>query len=89
MSNRQHTLQKQTLAHVPMKNTAAKQIDATVGDVLRRLPGMSLTGPAGIAKDIRMRGMDKGYTQVLINGEPVFLSRPASCWHAVACRKVT
>ena len=45
--------------------------DATVGDVLRRLPGMSFTGPAGVTKDIRIRGLDKGYTQFLINGEPV------------------
>lgn len=45
--------------------------DATVGDVLRRLPGMSFTGPAGFTKDIRMRGLDKGYPQLLINGEPV------------------
>lgn len=45
--------------------------DATVGDVLRRLPGMSFTGPAGVAKDVRVRGLDKGYTQFLINGEPV------------------
>ena len=45
--------------------------DATVGDVLRRLPGMTSTGPAGVAKDIRMRGLDKGYTQFLINGEVV------------------
>jgi len=45
--------------------------DATVGDVLRRLPGMSFTGPAGVAKDVRMRGLEKGYTLFLINGEPV------------------
>lgn len=45
--------------------------DATVGDVLRRLPGISVTGPAGVTKDVRMRGLDKGYTQFLINGEPV------------------
>jgi len=45
--------------------------DATVGDVLRRLPGMTFTGPPGVAKDVRMRGLDKGYTQFLINGEPV------------------
>jgi outer membrane receptor for ferrienterochelin and colicins len=44
--------------------------DATVGDVLRRLPGMSFTGPAGVSKDVRIRGLDKGYTQFLINGEP-------------------
>ncbi|WP_303783652.1 TonB-dependent siderophore receptor [Azovibrio restrictus] len=45
--------------------------DATVGDVLRRLPGMTFTGPAGVTKDVRMRGLDKGYTQFLINGEPI------------------
>lgn len=45
--------------------------DATVGEVMRRLPGMGFTGPAGVAKDVRMRGMDKGYTQFMINGEPV------------------
>ncbi|MDP2371522.1 TonB-dependent receptor plug domain-containing protein [Rhodoferax sp.] len=45
--------------------------DATVGDVLRRLPGMTFTGPAGTPKDVRMRGLDKGYTLFLINGEPV------------------
>lgn len=44
--------------------------DATIGDVLRRLPGMSFTGPAGVTKDVRIRGLDKGYTQFLINGEP-------------------
>lgn len=45
--------------------------DATVGDVLRRLPGISFTGPAGVTKDVRLRGLDKGYSQFLINGEPV------------------
>jgi iron complex outermembrane receptor protein len=45
--------------------------DATVGDVLRRLPGVTFTGPAGVSKDARMRGLEKGYTQFLINGEMV------------------
>ena len=45
--------------------------DATVGDVLRRLPGVSFTGPAGVVKDARIRGLDKGYTQFLIDGQPV------------------
>lgn len=44
--------------------------DATVGDILKRLPGLTFTGPAGVTKDIRMRGLDKGYTQFYINGEP-------------------
>jgi outer membrane receptor for ferrienterochelin and colicins len=45
--------------------------DATVGDVLRRTVGMSFTGPAGVTKDVRMRGLEKGYTLYLINGEAV------------------
>lgn len=45
--------------------------DATVGDVLKRLPGVSFTGPAGVVKDARIRGLEKGYTLFLINGEPV------------------
>ena len=45
--------------------------DVSVGDILKRLPGTSFTGPAGVTKDVRMRGMDKGYTQFMINGEPV------------------
>lgn len=45
--------------------------DVSVGEVLKRLPGTSFTGPAGVAKDIRMRGLEKGYTQFMINGEPV------------------
>lgn len=45
--------------------------DVSVGDVLKRLSGISFTGPAGVTKDVRMRGLDKGYTQFMINGEPV------------------
>jgi iron complex outermembrane receptor protein len=47
-----------------------KTNDLTLGDFLRRQPGISFTGPAGNIKDIRMRGLDKGYTQILIDGEP-------------------
>ncbi|MDZ7855832.1 TonB-dependent receptor [Sphaerotilus sp.] len=47
-----------------------KTNDLTLGDFLRRQPGISFTGPAGNIKDIRMRGLDKGYTQILVDGEP-------------------
>lgn len=50
--------------------------DRTVGDVLRRLPGISYSGPPGVTKDVRMRGMDKGYTQILINGERMNSAKP-------------
>lgn len=45
--------------------------DVSVGDILKRLTGISFTGPAGVTKDVRMRGLEKGYTQFMINGEPV------------------
>jgi outer membrane receptor protein involved in Fe transport len=44
--------------------------DATIGDVLKRLPGITIGGVPGRGGDIRMRGMGSGYTQILLNGEP-------------------
>lgn len=44
--------------------------DTSVTDVLKRLPGISVTGAAGRAGgEIRMRGLGSGYTQILLNGE--------------------
>ena len=44
--------------------------DTTVTDVLKRLPGITVTGAAGRAGgEIRMRGLGSGYTQILLNGE--------------------
>lgn len=40
--------------------------DRTLADALRRLPGITVSDSAGI----RMRGLGKGYTQVLLNGQP-------------------
>lgn len=45
--------------------------ELTVGDYLRRLPSVTFTGPPGNPKDVCVRGMDKGYTEILIDGEPV------------------
>ncbi len=43
--------------------------DNNIGEVLKRLPGVSIGGRAGRGGEIRMRGMGAGYTQILINGE--------------------
>jgi outer membrane receptor protein involved in Fe transport len=44
--------------------------DTSVNDVLKRLPGITVTGAAGRSGgEIRMRGLGAGYTQILINGE--------------------
>jgi outer membrane receptor protein involved in Fe transport len=43
--------------------------DTNVLDVMRRIPGVTVTGARGRGGEIRMRGLGSGYTQVLVNGE--------------------
>jgi len=45
--------------------------DQRAGDVLKRLPGLFMGGPPGENKDVRLRGLDKEYTQILVDGERV------------------
>lgn len=45
--------------------------DATLGEVLKRLPGVTLGGAPGRGGAIRMRGLGSGYTQILLDGERV------------------
>ena len=47
-----------------------KNGDTTVGEVLKRLPGVTVGGVQGRGGDIRMRGLGSGYTQIMLNGEP-------------------
>ncbi len=61
------------------QSTAAKTIvgreeiermgDSNLGDVLKRLPGVTLSGAPGRGGEIRMRGLGGGYTQILVDGE--------------------
>jgi len=46
-----------------------KQGDATIAEVLKRLPGVTIGGAPGRGGAIRMRGLGNGYTQILIDGE--------------------
>jgi outer membrane receptor for ferrienterochelin and colicins len=43
--------------------------DTSVLDVLKRVPGVTVSGNGGRGSEVRMRGLGNGYTQVLINGE--------------------
>lgn len=43
--------------------------DSSLGDVIRRLPGVTQGGRPGRGGELRMRGMGGGYTQILIDGE--------------------
>ncbi len=45
--------------------------DTNLGDVMRRLPGVTQAGRPGRGGPVRMRGMAGGYTQMLLNGERV------------------
>jgi outer membrane receptor protein involved in Fe transport len=48
-----------------------RQGDLALSDVLKRLPGISISGTPGQGGAIQMRGLGNGYTQILLNGEPV------------------
>jgi iron complex outermembrane receptor protein len=61
-------------------STAAKMVfgreeldrngDTSIGEVLKRLPGVTMGGAPGRGGGgIRMRGLGSGYTQMLVNGE--------------------
>ena len=43
--------------------------DVNLLDVLKRLPGVTVSGSAGRGGEIRMQGLGGGYTQLLIDGE--------------------
>jgi len=43
--------------------------DTNLSEVLKRLPGISVTESKGRGAEIRMRGLGNGYTQILLNGQ--------------------
>ena len=45
--------------------------DSTLGDVLKRLPGVTIQGAPGRGGAIRLRGLGNGYTQILLDGQQV------------------
>lgn len=69
-----------TAAYDPRRDDRASRIvvrreeierygDASVPDVLKRIPGVSITVGSGGAQEVRMRGLAGGYTQILLDGE--------------------
>jgi len=45
--------------------------DTNVLDVMKRLPGVTVSGAGGRGSEIRLRGLGSGYTQILVNGDPM------------------
>lgn len=47
------------------------QVGGSAGDVLKLMPSVAMGGSPNHNRDIRFRGLGKGFTNVLINGKPV------------------
>jgi len=60
-----------TTAIVIQHEELVRQGDQSLSDALKRLPGISITGTPGQGGAISMRGLGNGYTQIMLNGEPV------------------
>lgn len=48
-----------------------RQGDSTLGEILKRLPGVTIGGAPGRGGQIRFRGLGAGYTQILLDGDRV------------------
>jgi iron complex outermembrane receptor protein len=48
-----------------------RQGDSNLGEILKRMPGITLGGAPGRGAGIRMRGLSQGYTQILLDGQRV------------------
>lgn len=48
-----------------------RQGDTRLSDALRRVPGVSVVSQGARGPEVRMAGLGGGYTQILLNGEPV------------------
>jgi len=65
----QQRAQSTTAAIVVTREEILRQGDASLTDVLKRQPGISIDGVPGKAA-IRMRGLGAGYVAILLNGLP-------------------
>jgi outer membrane receptor for ferrienterochelin and colicins len=45
--------------------------DSSLAAALRRVPGITVSSTSGRDVEIRLRGLGNGYTQILVNGDPV------------------
>lgn len=63
-------LQSTTTGIVVRRDELLRHGDATLADVLKRQPGITLDAGPGKAPALRMRGMGGGYVAILLNGVP-------------------
>jgi outer membrane receptor protein involved in Fe transport len=51
------------------RDEIVKYGDTNLLDVLKRVPGVTVSGNGGRGSEVRMRGLGAGYTQILLNGD--------------------
>lgn len=56
---------------VMTRDEILKYGDTNILDVMKRLPGVTVSGASGFGRgaEVRMRGLGSGYTQILLDGE--------------------
>jgi outer membrane receptor protein involved in Fe transport len=62
--------QSTTTAIIVNRDELLRHGDASLADVLKRQPGITLDGAPGKPATIRMRGLGAGYAAILLNGVP-------------------
>ncbi len=67
----EYQLTQQPDVRVISRDDLVRYGDQSLAEALSRQPGILLSGPPGKGKDLRLKGLDKGYSQILINGKPV------------------
>jgi len=67
--NQQERRQSSAAKIVIGRDEIERMGDGTVGEILKRLPGVVVSGRPGRGGDVRLRGLGNGYTQILIDGE--------------------
>ncbi|OYU71839.1 MAG: hypothetical protein CFE45_41995, partial [Burkholderiales bacterium PBB5] len=67
--NQQERRQSSAAKIVVGRDEIERMGDGTVGEILKRLPGVVVSGRPGRGGDVRLRGLGNGYTQILIDGE--------------------
>jgi outer membrane receptor for ferrienterochelin and colicins len=65
------TRESTTSTTVVTREEIARFGDAATAEILRRIPGVTVGIGTGRTTEVRIQGLGAGYTQILINGEPV------------------
>jgi outer membrane receptor for ferrienterochelin and colicin len=70
INEQQQRAQSTTTAIIVGREELLRQGDASLADVLKRQPGVTVDASPGKDAQVRMRGLGNGYVAILLNGLP-------------------